>query len=459
MTRTRLATAVFLAVLPVVLAHAGASERGGRVTANVPATSPEEPDLLAPLLEGMGFNVGLWGYNRYVADYGFARISPSTMARNLRGGWEWDADQFSINQFGHPYQGSFHHASARAHGHGFYAAAGYTMLGSLQWEYLMENEKPSYNDLLTTTLGGAMFGEVTHRLAHAVRDPSSTGAERLAREIVALGVNPVGGVHRLLGGRTGTAGLPGAEAVRLRVLTGGLLPFFSTAEGEDPAHSTRVPKSNTELLVLYGDPFETRKPYDHFIVNGGFSLHRHPSATISARAQLHRFPLFETGGWRGMLVAGQTFDYLNNGVYKLGVSGLGAGYAHRRAWPSGLYHSLHFEAGAIPLGGVSTEFFRRQSRNYNLGGGAYTTSRTVVGKTADWHIALVGDRYWIRTRSGAKGDELIGFSQLEFAKAIRGKLGAALHLASYDRSARYRDHGTRVELTEEVRLMLTYGWQ
>lgn len=449
------AAGLLLAILCLPPTAAAAESPGDSA---VVASAPEPPDYLAPFLEVAGLDVGLWGYNRYVKDYGFARVSPSTMASNLSGGWEWDADQFSINQFGHPYQGSFYHATARSHGHGFYAAAGYTMLGSLQWEYLWENEKPSYNDLLTTTLGGAMVGEVSHRLSHAVRDPDATGAEWLVREVLALGINPMGGAHRLLGGRASTDGLPGKEALRWRVLTGGMIPYFSTAEGEDPAHSTRVPKSNTEVLVLYGDPYETRRPYDHFIVNSGFGFQEHSAATLYARAQLHRFPLYDVDGWRGMIVLGQSFDYLNNGVYKLGVSGLGTGYAHFRRWPSGLYHTLHFELGMIPLGGVSTEFFRLQSRDYNLGGGAYTTSRVFLGKARNWHVLLVGDRYWIRTRSGAKGDELIGYSQIEFAKSVYGNIGVALHLASYDRSARYRVHGTRSELTEEARLMLTYGW-
>src|SRR5690606_20092529 len=159
-----------------------------------PVPAPEtrvEPDpaWFMPIGEMLAFNVGLWAYNRYYKDYTFARIDLSTMVDNLSGGWVWDEDQFSINQFGHPYQGSFYYSSARYHGHGFYTSSAYTALGSLQWEYLMENESPSYNDLLTTTLGGAMLGEITFRLSNALLDPRSRGVERVARELGATAVN------------------------------------------------------------------------------------------------------------------------------------------------------------------------------------------------------------------------------------------------------------------------------
>src|SRR5690606_1974889 len=101
------------------VADTGDSDTAGADEASVLARppSPPAPPPPAPRVEpprewfipaGEIFlaNMGLWAYNRYYKQYGFAHISPSTMWDNLTGGWVWDEDQFSINQFGHPYQGS-----------------------------------------------------------------------------------------------------------------------------------------------------------------------------------------------------------------------------------------------------------------------------------------------------------------------------------------------------------------
>src|SRR5436190_15198601 len=35
-----------------------------------------------------------------------ARITPKTWWANMENGWVWDLDDFTVNQIGHPYQGS-----------------------------------------------------------------------------------------------------------------------------------------------------------------------------------------------------------------------------------------------------------------------------------------------------------------------------------------------------------------
>lgn len=455
---------VFVLVLACALSPSAAPVAPDSLAAVDPAGAPEPPPLILPAAEILGMNAGLWAYNRWIAEYGFARINASTVAANFRSGWVWDEDQFSINQFGHPYQGSFYYSAARATGHGFYVSTAYTMFGSLQWEYFMESEAPSYNDLVTTTLGGAMLGEVSYRLSEALVDPRASGVERVARELGAAAVNPVNGIHRLATGesfrvaaRPRGRAAPEPPPLVVRVSTGGVLPYFTTAEGEDRTARQRLPRGNTELLAIHGDPFAARAPYDYFIANLGINLLDEPVSTVSARAQLHGVEIYRTARQRGLLMLGQNFDYLDNGIYKLGVSGLGGGYAHRRRWGADWFHTLHFQVGVIPLGGVSSEFFRASLRDYNLGAGAYSHTRLTVGRHDVWFAALVGDRYWLRTRSGAKGDELIGHFRAEVSRALWEELGLALSLGAYDRTARTRDHGTRVEVTQEARLLLTWG--
>lgn len=74
------------------------------------------------------------------------------------------------------------------------------MGGSLIWEYCSENQKPSINDVISTVIGGAVLGEVTHRLGNQIADPSKRGGERVAREFMAMVIDPFGGLSRLLSG-------------------------------------------------------------------------------------------------------------------------------------------------------------------------------------------------------------------------------------------------------------------
>jgi hypothetical protein len=440
--------------LPVVLAQIDPVD-----TTRVPYSPLSR--WLVPEAEIILANSVIASYNIFVAQHDWARISGSSVRRNITSNWIWDYDQFYINQFLHPYQGALYYSAARHYGHGYYMSTVFTAMGSLQWEYLMETEAPSYNDFITTTLGGAMVGEITYRLASSVLDDNASGLERFTREAVAGAINPVHGINRLLNGnawsspRRSRSPKPGKNSV-VRLATGTTVAYGSDAESEDQ-NPLRVPKANTEALVIYGDPYSAEKPFEYFLLNVGVNVIRDPVAALSARAQLYKWNLFRADHGRGILMIGQNFDYLNNGIYRLGTNSLGVGYSHRLEWSRGYYHTFHVQAAGIAVGGVSTEFFKEHSRDYNLGPGAFGTTRITVGKGITWRGALVMDRYWLRTRSGAKGDEIIGVSTLEAYKYIHKGVGLLLSHSNYDRFARYRDFGTKQELSQETKAQLTFS--
>ncbi|MBO7638771.1 MAG: DUF3943 domain-containing protein, partial [Treponema sp.] len=103
-------------------------------------------------------------YNRTIAPKEYADIDLSTMLKNISSPWKWDQDEFIINQLGHPYQGSMYHQGARSNGLNFYESLAITAFGSLTYELLMENEPPSFNDVITTPIQGAFLGEMLHRV-------------------------------------------------------------------------------------------------------------------------------------------------------------------------------------------------------------------------------------------------------------------------------------------------------
>jgi hypothetical protein len=61
-------------------------------------------------------------------------VDLSTIKRNLHRGWNEDREEFTVNQLGHPYQGSMYHGFARASGLNYWQGLAYTFAGSVFWE-------------------------------------------------------------------------------------------------------------------------------------------------------------------------------------------------------------------------------------------------------------------------------------------------------------------------------------
>jgi hypothetical protein len=72
----------------------------------------------------------------------------------------WDKDSAAINYIGHPYFGSAYYTRARERGFGELDSFVYSALASAMYEFGVESlfERPSYQDLIVTPVGGALIG-------------------------------------------------------------------------------------------------------------------------------------------------------------------------------------------------------------------------------------------------------------------------------------------------------------
>ena len=161
--------------------------------------SSKAPGLQA-LIEDLSINALVLGWDHFVTDREWARITNATLRQNLSGGWVWDNDSFSGNQFAHPYHGSMFYNTAREHGLSYGVSLLYPLAGSLTWELFCETNRPAINDFLSTGIGGAAIGEVTHRLSDIFFDDTKQGPQRVVREIIGSFLNPVRGIHRIMSG-------------------------------------------------------------------------------------------------------------------------------------------------------------------------------------------------------------------------------------------------------------------
>lgn len=223
---------------------------------NTSEAEPFKKNYLAAVSTAEASNLLLYLNNRYIGSSDFADVSPQSIGDNIRSQWQWDQSVFSINEFGHPYQGSFYFTSGRANGLNFYESAALTMMGSATWEITCERSTPSLNDLITTTTGGMAFGEIFHRLY--------LEAKADGNPVVAAIVSPTDALTDALNGRKPKANGGNIETLLLTNGAGGAISW-----AENPNRNVKSSPKMTVyhgLSLVYGIPYAhtTTTPYTHF---------------------------------------------------------------------------------------------------------------------------------------------------------------------------------------------------
>src|SRR4030095_16395140 len=168
-----------------------ATTRGEPISLQLPATSPPPeracdgcpPRRVGSSLLWVTAVNGVYELANLIRGQDTAKITPETWWTNMKRGWEWDLDDFAVNQIGHPYQGNNYFTTGRANGLNFWESAALTAFGSGTWEYFGETNQASLNDFINTTLGGIALGEMFHRTAWLVRNTHATGRSRMWNEI------------------------------------------------------------------------------------------------------------------------------------------------------------------------------------------------------------------------------------------------------------------------------------
>ncbi|HUP29621.1 MAG TPA: DUF3943 domain-containing protein, partial [Usitatibacter sp.] len=219
-----------------------------------------------PAAEIVGFDFLLNQFDRKY--FGCCEFHSNTRSirRNLRASWVVDHDPFTVNQLGHPYQGSMYHGFARASGLNYWEGLAYTFLGSAFWEIAGETTTPSRNDQVNTGIGGSFLGEALFRIANLALERSDW--RKWERETAAAVVSPPVAFNRLaFGDRFDRPFASRAPAFLSRLQLG----FSGTARNEGGGVSTTRLRSNEALAdfyIDYGMPgkrdYEYTRPFDYF---------------------------------------------------------------------------------------------------------------------------------------------------------------------------------------------------
>ncbi|SBV92178.1 conserved hypothetical protein [uncultured Dysgonomonas sp.] len=436
----------------------------------------------------VGFNVGLWAFDRYVKKGDYAYISMKSVRRNFKKGFIWDNDNLETNMFAHPYHGNLHFNAGRANGLTYWESGGLALAGSAMWEMFMENEFPSTNDIIATPIGGMAIGEVFYRTSDLILDDRRTGSSRFGLEAAAFLISPMRGLTRIMSGdawrKRSTSGKQfGVPDVSVEVSMG-----VRALEFEDPVIDKGLGFA-TNINVEYGDRFEaeTNKPYDYFTfkanINGQGSQPMLSQLNITGR--LYSAELIDNS--KDFLSIGvyQHFDYYDSDTisdvssripYKISApASFGVGLIHKsKRFSNWVFDSFaHFNA--IILGGTLSDHYILDDRNYNLASGFSWKLGASIAYKDIFSVSLTDDGYRMFTWKGYPRDinwetvnEKTLNAQGDHSQAVLNvvclrmdlKLKDRFYLTgigySYARDTNYKYFDNVFSSTAEGRLMLTY---
>ena len=163
------------------------------------------------------------------------------------------------------------------------------------WECCGETHPMSFNDMVSTGIGGIARGEVSYRVSSLILDNTKRGKGRFGREAAALLFDPIRGFNRLVSGDASEVKGNPADRWDWR-------PDFQLAvragarvigEGESISENTNT-YGFLEFALNYGNPWdgERHKPYDRFDADCAVELRRQdpPGAPADPGRPLHEAP-------------------------------------------------------------------------------------------------------------------------------------------------------------------------
>lgn len=431
-------------------------------------------------------NIGVWSFDRYVLQAEYSRINFKTVRNNFKSGFVWDNDMFSTNLLIHPYHGGLYFNAARSNGKNFWQSVPFAAGGSLMWELFMENEAPSINDFMATTLGGAALGEMTFRISDMLIDDRLTGFDRFKREALLTVISPVRELNRIING----------DAWKYRNIRGNSLPptpvVFSISAGHrfiaDRLYR-RQDYSNMlsyDLGLIYGNEFdkENEKPYDYFAFKlGGNFFSTQP--IVSRVNVLGMLFLNEVSLKKQHMHLGyglfQHFNYYesqsdNNHIqlypYKISeAASVGPGLLYNVSVKNKMTLSGSAYLSAILLGGSQTDHYRYDERDYNMGSGFSSKMNLAFNFRNKFQILLSTEYYriysWvgfdpdvfeggIRNVHGDVGRTSLSLGRLGLSYFIKKDVYIASESSYNYRNSLYKYHPDVIHQVAEHKLNLGY---
>jgi len=312
-------------------------------------------------------------FNYFIRKDPYSHISFGNFIDHLPpSAWAWDDNAFMTNQIAHPYHGQLYFNAFRSNHYSFLQSSIATVAGSYIWETAGETQAPSINDLVNTSFGGIILGEMMHRVSQNILSrPTHSYAERQGKEIIAFMVNPVNGINRLLDGRWARK-VKGAVQDSSTLMAEFDLGYrrFDTKQFNLLERGKNDIFARLKLYYSNGDQ-DIKRPFDDFYVN--LELGTDDSSfvnTVNVYASLYGGPVLKNipGTHRGILSA--NYDFYHNEAFFYGAQSINYNIFSNFYLGRESHLSTTLSAGPVILAAVPDPYLLfGESRNYNYGPG------------------------------------------------------------------------------------------
>lgn len=410
--------------------------------------------------EVLAINLGASYFNEYVRNANFNQISPRSWKANLEAGFHYDDNEFRTNQYIHPFNGSQYYNAGRANGLGFWSSSVAAIGGAFVWEAFGETHPMSYNDMISTGIGGIALGEVLYRMSSLVLDNEATGSGRTWREVGGFLIDPIRGFNRFVSGRTGEVHSNPSDPMDHRPAN--QENWFAAGVrfiGEGESLSENLDSHGYfQFYHTQGSVFTNprRGPFDFFDADIQFNLgEKVPLGKAMIRGNLWTKPLGENvTDARNVLAIVQHFEYLNTTAYEWGGQSFGPTLYSRFGKPDGIQYRTRVDLIATLLGAVNSDYSflaevenRERWREYDYGPGlgAAVDARMVFRNRAilqamyrvEWLDVRNGSVYSSNDFDGSEASHVVQAAQLRAIYPIRkgtsigGDVGVFLRNSDY----------------------------
>lgn len=310
-------------------------------------------------------------FNRFITRDPYSYISFKNFINHQRfSAWDWDDNEFTTNQIDHPYHGQLYFNAFRSNGYNFYQSGVATVLGSYIWETAGETQHPSINDLVNTTFGGIILGEMTHRVSRNILARGKYG-NRIGNEIVAFIVNPVNGLNRLLDGKWGkvdTYNSADSSIISAEIDAG--VRRHDAREGDFLTKGKNTFYARLRFQYSNG-AHNYKRPFDQFFVN--FEVGDGDSTFINAvnvHALVYGAEFFKSKKSSHFGTLNAHYDFYNNDAFFYGAQSLNYNWVSEFRYKKDNRFNMSAGAGAVVLAAVPDPYLLYgASRNYNYGSG------------------------------------------------------------------------------------------
>jgi hypothetical protein len=400
------------------------------------------PHYAAAAAEIFGSNLAINAFDRFALGKDYAQTDLSSIARNLSSSWVFDQDCFTVNEIGHPYHGSLYFTAARSNGLGFWESAAGTVLGSASWELFGETELPSINDIISTTMGGVVLGEIEHRLyAEAARTHSP----------LRFVASPMDALNDALRDRD-EDGDPADASVSVSLEAGFAFPDLDMAESRGVASGRAEPLGFVAESLSYGDPFESgpSEPFSRFEqrlrIGNSSSFYE---VSFFANGSLCSYPLVDTRSSKLALGSSLHYDFIFSSLVSLSANSVGLSLAGARKLGGGRNFSGQLHLNAVAMSTNENVFMMDGSdssskRDYDFGLGEGSKLYLLATGPGGKSLRLEYSFYGLHSiPAAADGDganfdyATIGILEIAYERRAAERLALGLSYRLYHKDAFY----------------------